>query len=115
MGSLLPAGGDEHRSLSISQLERLTDPHKYIDMENRSKHHSSGFSQLWVENKMVTIVAVTEVGDCYPLFIFDTYFSKGPVEAIHKDTLHIKPLEAISQGGAWFTAVPMERLPCPTL
>ena len=45
-------GGEEHRNLRISQLERVRDPLT----EHASKHCGGGFAQLHIENKVVPLM-----------------------------------------------------------
>ena len=100
-------GGEEHRNLTISQFERLTDPHRYVYTENASKNRPGGVSQLRVENKKVTVVAVPSAGDRCPVFILDVYFSKLPAEAFRNDIFYVRPLEKVTKENLWFSAVPI--------
>ena len=53
-------GGEEHRSLKLSQFKREATPPRYIYTECASKNRAGGLAQM---NKVVPIYAVEEVGD----------------------------------------------------
>jgi hypothetical protein len=84
-------GGQEHRNLSLSQLERLFEPDRYLYREHSSKNKQGGLKQLSMEHKVVTIVANRSVGSCCPVFLIDLYISKLPNEAKDKDLLYCRP------------------------
>ena len=71
-------GGEEHRNLRISQLERVRDPPRYIYTEHASKNRCGGFAQLRVENKVVPIDVVPEVGNCCHVYVLDLYPGNYP-------------------------------------
>jgi len=48
-------GGDEHRSLKFSQLNRHNEPNRYVYMENASKNRSGVLAQMRVTNEIVPI------------------------------------------------------------
>ena len=102
-------GGQEHRDLGLSQLQRLQNPDHYVYTENSSKNRPGGFGQLKVQHKSVTIVANPNVGERCHVFLLDKYISKLPVDAIEKDLLYCRPLSIITkeENMPWYTAVPV--------
>ena len=88
-------GGQEHRNLSLSQLERLYNPDRYIYRENSSKNRQGGLKQLRTEHKVVTIVANEVVGDRCPVFLLDRYISKLPTAAKEKDLFYCRALPTL--------------------
>ena len=84
-----------------------SDPHQYVYTENASKNRPGGVSQLRVENKKVTVVAVPSAGDRCPVFILDVYFSKLPAEAFRNDIFYVRPLEKVTKENLWFSAAPI--------
>ena len=61
-------GGQEHRDLILSQLERAHNPDRYIYHENASKNKQGGLRQMRVEHKVVTIIANPSVKEKCPVF-----------------------------------------------
>ena len=55
-------GGQEHRCLKLSQLERLHNPERYLYRENSSKNRKGGLSEMRLEPKAVTSIANPDVG-----------------------------------------------------
>ena len=55
-------GGQEHRCLKLSQLERLHNPERYLYRENSSKNRKGGLSEVRLEHKAVTSIANPDVG-----------------------------------------------------
>ena len=47
-------GGQEHRELKLSQLERLHDPDRYVYYEYASKNKQGGTRQLRLDHKVVS-------------------------------------------------------------
>ena len=47
-------GGEEQRTLKISQFQQLNDPECYVYTEHGSKNRNGGFFQLHVDNKEVS-------------------------------------------------------------
>ena len=59
-------GGQEHHDLKLSQLERLTNPDRYVYTENASKNRGRGLAKLSLEHKRVPVYAsVTGEGKCH--------------------------------------------------
>ena len=67
-------GGQEHRSLQLSQLKHTEE--KYAYYENVSKNRNGRFKQLRVENKVVPLYACPEAGERCPVHILDPTRSK---------------------------------------
>ena len=72
-------GGEEHRSLKISQFKWFEDA--YVYTENGSKNHSEGLALLWVENKVLPSYAIPEADTRCHAKLMDLYLSKIPPEA----------------------------------
>ena len=104
-------GGQEHRELSLSQLERLEHPDRYIYRENSSKNKQGGIRQIHVEHKVVTIVANSAVMEKCPVFLLDRYISKLPKEAKENDIFYCRPLQKIPQDSTqpWYSPSPVGR------
>ena len=64
-------GGEEHRSLKLSQFERTENGYKYT--ENSSKNHSGGLAQLHLKNKSVDVYRNPEAGDRCHCWILDIH------------------------------------------
>jgi len=77
-------GGDEMRSLKISQIQRHTNPDRYVYIELLSKTSNGTFKKLHVANKTAPLFACPEAGERCPLHILDLYLSKLPQEVIKK-------------------------------
>ena len=86
-------GGIEHRSLKVSQLQRLRDPDRYISYDNVSKNRNGSFKELHIRGKTVPAYAHPEAGGRCPISILDTYFSKLSPETVEKDLFYVRPLE----------------------
>ena len=102
-------GGDEHRSLKLSQLKRGDDPPSYLYVENGSKNRSGTFSQRYVPNKTVPIYANPLDNERCHVQVLDLYISKLPKDAIAKDIFYVRPLARIPADRRlpWFTAIPI--------
>ena len=102
-------GGQEHRDLGISQLQRLYNPDRYIYRENASKNRQGGIIQMRLEHKSVTIVANPLVGERCHVFLLDTYIGKLPQRAIENDVFYCKPLSDVPTNitNPWYLAVPV--------
>ena len=100
-------GGQEHRNLSLSQLERLYHPDRYIYRENSSKNKQGGLKQLRTEHKVVTIVANEVAGDRCPVFLLDRYISKLPTAAKEKDLFYCRALPTLPKKpeDPWYMSV----------
>ena len=55
-------GGQEHRSLKLSQIVLCDDPPHYVYTENGSKNRNGGINQRRVENKVVPVFPSPESG-----------------------------------------------------
>ena len=70
-------GGQEHRSLKISQLKRMED--HYVYYENVSKNCNGSFRKLHVKSKVALLYSVPEAGERCPVKILDKYISRLPL------------------------------------
>ena len=86
-------GGEEHRSLKLSQFKRTENGYKYT--ENSSKNRSGGLAQLHLKNKSVDVYRNPEAGDRCHCRILDVYISKLPQAAKEKDLFYMRPLEKV--------------------
>ena len=102
-------GGQEHRSLKLSQLKRRTNPDRYTYYENVSKNRNGTFKQLHVKEKEVPIYACPEAGDRCPVYLLDMYISKLPPEAVEKDIFYLRPLDAkpADHTQPWYSSLPV--------
>ena len=102
-------GGEEHRALGLSQLQRLKNPNRYVYVENSSKNRPGGLNQMKLSHKSVTIVASDSSGDKCPVFILDMYISKLPAAAREKDLFYCRPLAVTPKGidDSWYVAMPV--------
>ena len=98
--------GKEHCCLKLSQIVRHMDPDHYVYTENGSKNRSGGLWQLRVENKVVPIYAVEELGVRCHVRILDEYISKLPPRAFEMDCFYMKPLTIGEQSKPWYAAQP---------
>ena len=89
-------GGQEHRELKISMLERLKKPDRYLYRENASKNRRGGLSELRLEHKCVSSIANKDAGMKCHVYLLDLYVSKLPEEAIQKDFFYCRPLPSAS-------------------
>ena len=100
-------GGEEHRSLKLSQFTRNEDC--YIYTENVSKNRAGGLAQLKLENKSVRIVRNPDAGNRCHCKLMDLYLSKLPTTARENDIFYLRPLEKFTPDGPWYSAVPVGR------
>ena len=111
-------GGDEHRSLTLSQLSfgSVPDPDdhcrliEYVDYtEFGSKNRPGGRKQLNLDNKTVRQYAQHELGNRCHVYILKLYISKLAPAAIDKDIFYCKPLVMVPDDDSkpWYTAVPI--------
>ena len=103
-------GGNEHRSLKISQLTREKDPDRYLYTENGSKNRSGGLFQLRVENKVVPIYSCEQLGERCHVYLLDKYISKLPPKAFEMDCFYMRPLDQVHEtSSTWFSCRLVER------
>ena len=101
-------GGEEHRSLKLSQLKRENNPSRYIYTEFASKNRAGGLAQLRVKNKSVSISAVPQAGCRCHVHILDLYFSKLPKESFRRDNFYLQPVSNVKKPNQpWFTTSPV--------
>ena len=97
-------GGQEHRSLKLSQFTRNEDC--YIYTEKVSKNRAGGLAQLKLGNKSVRIVRNPDAGNRCHCKLMDLYLSKLPTTARENDIFYLRPLEKFTPDGPWYSAVP---------
>ena len=104
-------GGMEHHTLKLSQLQRITDPERYVYYENVSKHRNGFFKQIHLTKKVVPVYACLEEGEKCPVFILDEYIGKYPPLAVSKYLFYVRPLQNIPSDptAPWYSAVPVGR------
>ena len=100
-------GGDEHRSLKLSQFKRTQNG--YIYTENASKNRQGGLGQLNLRNKTVEICDSRDAGDRCHCKMLDLYISKLPAEAKSKDLFYVRPLEQATSDQTWYYSAPVGR------
>ena len=100
-------GGQEHRALRLSQLQR--DGDKYVYYENVSKNRNGSFKQLHINSKVVPMFPCPEAQGRCPVHLLDLYISKLPKEAKEKDLFYVRPLDKKPQDPnlPWYSAVPL--------
>ena len=101
----------EHRSLKLSQLQRLRDPDRYVYYENVSKNQNGSFKQLYIRGKVVPVYACPEAGGRCPVSILDKYLSKLSPETVEKDLFYVRPLEQVPTNplDPWYASVPVSK------
>ena len=95
-------GGQEHWDLKLSQLTRLRNPDRYVDVENSSKTRGGGLGQLHLEHKKVSVYASSSTGSRCHVRILNIYISKLSSGAKEKDLFYCKSLSKPSPYGPWF-------------
>ena len=107
-------GGDEHRSLSLSQITfgdepDPADPTKVIKFveytENGSKNWPGGSKQLNLYNKTVHYEQPL-LGDWCHVHLLQLYVSKLPSSAIEKNYFYCKPLAKFRED-LWYSSQPL--------
>ena len=95
-------GGQEHRVLKLSQLQRDSDKYTCI-YENVSKNRNGSFKQLHLKGKVVPVFPCQEARERCPVHLLDLYSSKLPEEAKKNDLFYVRPLEKkpIDPGKPW--------------
>ena len=102
-------GGVEHRALTLSQLERRTQPDHFVYTENVSKNRNGSFKQLHVKSKTVPVYTCPEAGVKCPVHLLDLYISKLPPKAVEDDIFYARPLETTppDSSSPWYSATPV--------
>ena len=94
-------GGEEHRSLKLSQLKKT--PHGYVYTENASKNRQGRLGQVRLK-----IRANEDAGERCHCRLLDMYISKLPSEAKSRDLLYARPLEkATKDDPIWYCSAPI--------
>ena len=101
-------GGEEQRSLKISQFKREKDSYVYV--ENGSKNCSGTSTRI--TNKVVPVYARPESRPRCLVYLLDTYLEKLPVWAKEKDIFYCRPAKIPNHSGVWYecAAVGKEKL-----
>lgn len=100
-------GGEEQRSLKLSQFTRLHNPERYIYTEHGSKNRNGGFYQLHVENKVVPIFKNPEAGSRCLVSLLDLYIEKLPPIAKTQDLFYCRSLQKYDpERGPWYSNQP---------
>jgi hypothetical protein len=116
--SLCLRGGDEHRSLKVSQFNRLVlpDPKNsdtelvcYEYTEHGSKNNTGGLQQLKKRqaNKVIRHYADPLLGSKCFVALLDLYLSKRPdfpADSVDSDAFYLRPVERCVEGKPWFYA-----------
>ena len=104
-------GGIEMRNLKISQIQRHTNPDRYVYTELVSKTSNGTFKKLHVANKIVPVFACPEAGERCPVHILDLYLNKLPQAAIEIDVFFVKALENTTEDDTkpWYSRTPIGR------
>ena len=109
-------GGEEHQSLTLSQLSfsSVPDPDdhcrliEYVDYtECGSKHRPEGRKPLNLDNKTVRQYAQHELGNRCHVYLLKLYISKLAPAAIY--IFYCNPLVMVPDNDSkpWYTAVPI--------
>ena len=105
-------GGQEHRFLCISQLQRLSNPARYVYVENGSKNRSGGLNDRFT-NKVVPIYSNPSSGNRDHVFLLDNYLSKIPQAARQLDIFYLRPVsldsELVTTTDIWYGKQPVGR------
>ena len=99
------------RKLKLSFLKRMTDPLRYVYIEQPLQSLSS--MSRAKTNKTVRALTDAQEGNLCHVRILDFYLKKIPPEAFEKDVFYLKPVKECADSWAstehWFTAKPLGR------
>ena len=106
-------GGEEHRNLKLSQLQRLSQPDRWIYHENCSKNRAGTFKQLHLASKVVPTYCTCNVSPerCH-VHLLDFYIGKIPSSvAAVAGTFYLRPLPKKPEDSQapWFLSTPIGR------
>lgn len=103
-------GGEEQRSLGLSQLVRSSDPDCYTYVEHDSKNHlEGGLVQVRQENKRAPCYAIPgKVPRCL-VYLPDLYLNCLPQFTFDKDVHYCKPKRYTSHDETqpWYDCIPV--------
>ena len=102
--NFLLRGGEEHRNLKISQLQRMTNPDRYVYVETGSKNKQGGINDIRQENKIVPMYANPSIGSRCHVHLLDVYLSKLPEGARQRDLFYVRPAK---KNGEWYEEYPL--------
>ena len=77
--------------------------------EHGSKNRNSGFFQLHVDNKEVSIFKNPSAGQRCLVSLLDVYLSKLREKAKEADIFYCRPLEKFTDNGPWYSAQPRDK------
>ena len=100
----------EHRRLKLSQLQRMSNPDRYIYTEHGSKNHSGCLSERTISNKTVPILSTySKVGQRCHVYLLDYYISKMPQKAKDMDLFYLRPLDTVTDDASspWYYSSPV--------
>ena len=102
-------GGDEHRSLRISQLMfGYEENMEYVEYtEFGSKNRPGGRKQLNLTNKSVRYYAQSTLGNRCHVMLLRLYLSKLPPAAVEHDNFYCRSLQNSETNKPWFSAAPL--------
>ena len=103
-------GGEEQRSLKISQFKRQSENDSYLYVENGSKNCSGTSTR--VANKVVPVYACPNSHPRCLVYLLDIYLEKLPAWAKEKDIFYCRPAKLFEKTGVWYenSAVGKEKL-----
>ena len=96
-------GGEEHRFLSILQIQRYQNPDRFVYIETGSKNRSGGVNDYRLQNKIFPVIANPMVEHCH-VKLLDLYLSKIPPG--RQGSFYLRPIKVIpeNQQAPWFTS-----------
>ncbi len=97
-------GISEQYNLKVSQLQRETNPDRYVYVEHGFKNRSGGIADYKVPNKQVPIYANPIAGPRCHVYILDMYLQKLPSNAKINDIFYMRPLSFIlpNNSSPWY-------------
>ena len=106
-------GGEEHRNVKLSQLQRLSQPDRWIYHENCSKNRAGTFKQLHLASKEVPTHCTCNLSAerCH-VHLLDLYIAKMPSSIVATaGTFYLRPLPQRPTNGQapWFNSTPIGR------
>ena len=90
--SMFLRGSDEHRNFSLSKLEHLYQPDRYVYRTTASKKRQGGLKQTQLEHRVVIMKNNKRFGNRCPVFFLDNYtcMSKLPAELKKKNLFYCR-------------------------
>ena len=102
-------GGEKHRNLKVSQMQRQYNPDRYVYHEYVSKNRLGTFKKHHISSKVVPIHCQCARGTRCHVHLLDFYLSKLPPEALAKDLFYVRPLEVLpaNVNAPWYSTTPV--------